>query len=97
MAIGFDNHTNRKPVEGCCPGAGGAHPLCNSESLQGVITGEVGVGKSVALLAATTDEITRRQSQLDAGLKSFNTDARAAIPTQPECCDRDYDPQKRLM
>jgi hypothetical protein len=50
---------------------------------------------AAALLTATTEEITVRQNQLDAGLKSFNTDARAAIPTQPECCDRNYDAQKQ--
>ena len=48
---------------------------------------------AAALLASTNDEITRRQSQLDAGLKSFNADGRAAIPTQPECCDSNYDAQ----
>ncbi len=50
---------------------------------------------AAALLAATNDEITRRQNQLDAGLKSVNTDGRAAIPTQPECCDCNYDAQKQ--
>jgi hypothetical protein len=50
---------------------------------------------AAALLASTNDEITRRQSTLDNGLKSFNTDARAAIPTQPECCDCNYDAQKQ--
>jgi len=50
---------------------------------------------AAALLAATTDEITRRTSLLDNGLKSFNTDARAAVPTQPECCDCNYDAQKQ--
>jgi hypothetical protein len=50
---------------------------------------------AAAMLAATTDEITRRKAQLDAGIKSFNTDGRAAIPTQPECCDCSYDAQKQ--
>jgi hypothetical protein len=50
---------------------------------------------AAALLASTNDEITRRQNQLDNGLKSFNTDARGAIPTQPECCDHNYDAQKQ--
>ncbi len=50
---------------------------------------------AAALLASTNDEITRRQSLLDAGLKSFNAYGRAAIPTQPECCDCNYDAQKQ--
>jgi len=50
---------------------------------------------AAALRDAINDEITRRQSQLDAGLKSFNADGRAAIPTQPECCDCNYDAQKQ--
>jgi hypothetical protein len=49
---------------------------------------------AAATLAAASDEIARRRAQLDAGIKSFNTDGRAAIPTQPECCDGSYDAQK---
>lgn len=50
---------------------------------------------AAALLASTNEKITRLQNQLDAGLKSFNTDARAAIPTQFECCNENYDAQKQ--
>jgi hypothetical protein len=40
-------------------------------------------------------ELTSLVNTLTAGIASFNTDARAAIPTQPKCCDRDYDAEKQ--
>jgi hypothetical protein len=47
--IGTENRS-----KGCCPGAVARIRFGSSESLLGVITSEVGVGKAVALRAATT-------------------------------------------
>lgn len=50
--------------------------------------------EAAAQLAAINDEITRYQNQLNNGLQSFPADGKAAIPTQPQCCDCDYDAQQ---
>jgi hypothetical protein len=49
---------------------------------------------AAAELTTISDDIKSRLTQVAAGLLSFNTDARAAIPTQPGCCDSSYDAQK---
>jgi hypothetical protein len=55
---------------------------------------EENVTNAQAALQRTTDEITRRRTQLDNYAATFDNDAKARIPSQIVCCDDQLPPTK---